>query len=89
MKLFMTKLDFAVETPTTQQSLVDAELVSELLTKSTFHICLKLRYELAELRCLSLLAQKASPVQDRESPWQKPLPRHFARFVRPHSGPWC
>lgn len=45
MKLFMTKLDFAVETPTTQQSLLDAELVSELLTKSTFPTCLKLSYE--------------------------------------------
>ena len=59
MKLFMTKLDFAVETPTTQQSLVDAELVSELLTKSTFHTCVKLGYEYEELGCLSLLAQKA------------------------------
>lgn len=45
MKLFMTKLDFVVEIPTMQQSLFDAELVSELLTKSTLHRCLKLRYE--------------------------------------------
>ncbi len=59
MKFFMIKLDFAVETPTTQQLLVDAELVSELLTKSTFHTCVKLGYEYEELGCLSLLAQKA------------------------------